>query len=271
MIKADLEFVSDTWSDTCFDLWEEIKGHHLYTRMVQRRALIDGANLALRLGDDGAASWYLKQAKALEPEILRHWNPKLGVLVPTLDRDGGIGYKNSGLDASVILTAMHGDAGDGFLDVTDDRMLASWLRLRETFRALYPINATGPAVAIGRYPEDVYDGGVVPSTREANPWVLLTVGFGEFLYRSAAAFEAKGKIDVTDVNAPFLHAMGWADARMAIPGTERSPATRSGRFSRPCAPRRTDSSSGCAITAIPKGTSRSRSTGTRGSCRARRI
>jgi glucoamylase len=88
-------------------------------------------------------------------------------------------------------------------------MLATFLRLRDTFQALYPINASGPSVAIGRYPEDQYDGGVNPPTREGNPWVLLTVGFGEFLYRSATVFEAKGKIEVTDVNRAFLRAMGW--------------------------------------------------------------
>jgi len=33
---------------------------------------------------------------------------------------------------------------------------------------LYPINANGPGIAIGRYPEDLYDG--IDSTTRGNPW-----------------------------------------------------------------------------------------------------
>src|SRR5262249_1935246 len=55
-IKTDLEYVSHHWADTSFEIWEEVKGNHFYTRLVQRKALLDGAKLAEELNDSGAAS-----------------------------------------------------------------------------------------------------------------------------------------------------------------------------------------------------------------------
>ena len=51
-------------------------------------ALLEGARLAERLDDDGAAKYYRQQAKALEAAITRHWDKEKGYLVVTLDREG---------------------------------------------------------------------------------------------------------------------------------------------------------------------------------------
>ena len=40
IIKKDLEYVSHQWKNVSFELWEEVKGHHFHTRMVQYRAMI---------------------------------------------------------------------------------------------------------------------------------------------------------------------------------------------------------------------------------------
>ncbi len=205
VIKADLEFVADHWRETCFDLWEEVKGVHFYSRMAQRRALIDGAWLADRLDDGGAAKYYRAQAALIETELLRHWDPSKGVLVPTIDRDAGIDYKFEGLDASVIIGALHGRTNDGFFSVTNDKMLATFAKSVDRFSDLYRVNKnnTAPGVAIGRYPEDKYNGGVAAEP-EGNPWFLLTVGYGEFLLRSASAFEVKGSFSINSTNRRFF-------------------------------------------------------------------
>jgi len=220
VIKTDLEFVASRWRESCFDLWEEVRGKHFYTRVVQRQALVEGASLALRLGDPGAAQWYLAQARGLESELDRHWDPRVGAVVPTLERDGGIDYKTSGLDASVILAVLHAGAGADRFGPLDERVLSSFRRLENEFAGLYPINHKGwPAVAIGRYPEDRYDG--VSTGREGNPWVLLTLAFGEFLRVSASAAEAAGRVAVTPVNVGFLRAFGAsAPVGAAIAGAE---------------------------------------------------
>jgi glucoamylase len=87
VIKADLEYVSHNWQNSCFDLWEETGGRHFYTRIVQHRALLAGAKLAVRLNDGGAAVWYNAQAAALEPAIAQHWDQGRGYLVATLEQE----------------------------------------------------------------------------------------------------------------------------------------------------------------------------------------
>jgi glucoamylase len=94
VIKSDLEFIAHNWQPDSFDLWEETKGSHFFTKMVQRRALKDGAALASKLGDTGAAKYYEEQATALEALIEQFW------------------------DGSVIRATMPGSAGSLNLTLT---------------------------------------------------------------------------------------------------------------------------------------------------------
>ncbi len=210
LIKRDLEYVSHNWQKTCFDLWEETQGHHFYTRIVQRRALVEGAKLARRLDDPGAADWYTAQAGALETEIRKHWNQGQGIISATLDRDGGIDYKSSGLDTAVILGVLHAHlSGDDFFSPTSDMVLATASKLATKFGAIYDINrikddgAGGTlGIAIGRYPEDRYGGEV--GTSEGNPWVLCTLALAELYYRATREWERSGQLRLTDANTQWL-------------------------------------------------------------------
>jgi glucoamylase len=56
-IKMDLEYVAKNWAFDCFDLWEEVKGRHFYTLVSKYASLVDGADLATRMDDDGASNW----------------------------------------------------------------------------------------------------------------------------------------------------------------------------------------------------------------------
>lgn len=202
VIKSDLEYVSHNINQSCFDLWEEVHGYHFYTRMVQRKALLDGAALADRLGDGGAATYYRAQAKALESVINSHWDYTRHVILNTLGQDGGLGYKNSNLDASTILAVMHADTMDGFFPVQDDRAVATAYALSQTFHGEFPINGHGPGIGIGRYPEDQYNGNGT-SQNGGNPWVLLTDGFAEYYYRVTKGLSATGTLTLNDVNLNF--------------------------------------------------------------------
>ncbi|MGE3260219.1 MAG: glycoside hydrolase family 15 protein [Bacteriovoracia bacterium] len=183
LVKTDLEYVSHHWRDASFDLWEEVLGDHFYTRMVQRRALLLGARLAHTLNDEGAASWYLLQARAIEKEMEKFWDPSRGYVKATLTQRAGLSYKNSNLDAAVVLAALHGGMNDGFFDLQDERIQKTISHLVEAFRGIYPINNRGlPGVAIGRYPEDLYGGS---HFNGGNPWVLTTLAVAEAIYRTA--------------------------------------------------------------------------------------
>jgi glucoamylase len=205
VIKADLEFVSHHWRDPSFDLWEEVRGTHFYTRLVQRRALLDGAGLAERLGDPGAANWYRQQARLLEGEITRHWDSKHEQIRATLD--GSSDAKPSGLDVAVVLGALHAlSGGDSFFSVTDPRVLITAQKIEDAFKREYAINRRAldgegldMGTAIGRYPEDRYDGH--STTGRGNPWFLATAAFAELYYKTATRIEADGGVKITSLSA----------------------------------------------------------------------
>ncbi len=208
VIKKDLEYVSHHWMDTDFDPWEEIRGHHFFNRILQRRALKEGAKLARALNDPAAANWYDLQAKRLGKELERHWDARRGYIVSTVDRDGGIDYKLSGIDTSVILGVLYSqDAQDPFFDIHDDRVLSTAEVILSTFRHLYNLNHVQPSlgVGIGRYPEDRYDG--YRTDRSGNPWFLITAAFADFHYALAKKWVDQGAIIVTPENRKFFNSL----------------------------------------------------------------
>lgn len=184
VIKKDLEYVSHHWKEKSFDLWEEVRGDHFYTFMVQRRALVEGGNLAEALGDRAAAAWYKQQARLIEAELMKFWDESKGHFVATRNRIEGLDYKHSNLDTSVILGLLHGSLNDGFLPFSDRRVLMTIEKLTNAFYHTYNINRKPgtPGVAIGRYPEDRYGGA---NFEGGNPWPLCTLALAEAFYRAA--------------------------------------------------------------------------------------
>jgi glucoamylase len=184
VIKRDLEYVSHHWQDSSFDLWEEVQGDHFYTRMVQRRALLEGSDLAIQLGDFGASEWYASQAREIEGQLKNFWDNKHKYFRATMNRRAGVDYKSSELDVAVILGMLHGFTGDEFLKFSDPRVLSTIDALENSFRRIYPINqrAEIPGVAFGRYPEDRYGGS---DFDYGNPWPLCTLAIAEAYFRAA--------------------------------------------------------------------------------------
>ena len=212
VIKSDLEFVAHHWRESSFDLWEEARGQHFYTRAVQRRALLDGARLAERLDDNGAARFYREQAALIEAELAKHWDAGRGYLVVTLDYEGGDRGKSSGLDSAVILGVLHGATQDAFMSPVRDIYLATAEKMRLAFQRAYSINARATdfegstiQTAIGRYPEDEYDG--VRGESKGNPWVLATNAFAEYCYTVATTYKNLKEVQVTELGLPFLRSM----------------------------------------------------------------
>jgi glucoamylase len=207
IIKYDLEFVSHHWREASFDLWEEIKGHHFYTLINQYQALVDGSSYLSLLGDKGAAEWYEKQAHEIKVQLNKFWDSQHSFIVSTRNRVGGIDYKKSNLDSSVLLGVLHANTTDIF-SVDDPKVEATVLKLKQTFKTLYSINQSGPAgVAVGRYPEDKYDG--YSSHGDGNPWILITNGFAEYYYRLGKMYLNRKRIIITPSNKDFFRDLGF--------------------------------------------------------------
>lgn len=188
-IKRDLEYVAHHWQDQGFDLWEEVKGLHFFSRMAQQAALLKGAKLAEQLNDPGAANFYRTTALNIRQSIYEHVNKSLGYIVPTLNQTDGWRHKTSQLDVSILLGSLYFSLNDGFFSPNDPWVIATAEKLENSFVKLYPINAnTNLGAAIGRYPEDVYNGS---GSGEGNPWFLGTAGYAEFnCYLAAKASDS---------------------------------------------------------------------------------
>lgn len=152
-------------------------GHHLWTTVWSRSALIQGAKLATRLGDLGAASYYLEQAETIDVATQEFWQISTGHWDATKHPS-----RRTGLDCAFPLTLIHEeDSNDGnaTLHAASPGALATLRHFARSFDNLYHVNSNSSWVegkVLGRYAEDIYDG---VGTSEGNPWsVTLDVALG---------------------------------------------------------------------------------------------
>lgn len=197
IIRPDLDYVSLKWELEGFDLWEEVKGLHFYTSMCHRRALLLGSELAEKMGHATEANFYSTQAGALTNFIKSHYyDQNKKHLIETFGRSS-----RSGLDSALFLGSIHaldliewqGEAGDGAIYAPySDEIISSLTKYIADMRYKYPINynrmrtfeayginSSTVGVAVGRYPEDVYNG---VGTSVGNPWFLCTATVSHTLY-----------------------------------------------------------------------------------------
>ncbi|GAA5832771.1 hypothetical protein JCM11251_005756 [Rhodosporidiobolus azoricus] len=136
--------------------------------------------------DQGSAASKKKdeqEQETVERELAAHENETHG--------------KTSELDIAVVLAVLHAGRSTGWAKLTTgaglpveaapfeaaEKVLATLATFVEEMGKLYPLNKgrrqKKAGVALGRYPEDVYDGVGVTI---AHPWYLCTSGAAEFLY-----------------------------------------------------------------------------------------
>lgn len=209
VIKADLEFVAHHWKDASFDLWEEVLGDHFYTRMAQRRAMVDGARLARRMNDSGAALFYEQQAQAISESLESFWSPSSFHILTTLNWAGGHTEKVSNLDVAVILAVNQAASPGWSFSPSDPRVMSTAVRLTEAFEQAYSVNSgkrdhEGQAMnpGIGRYTEDRYNG--VGTDGLGNPWFLATHALAEYFLRLGAEIRSSGGVLITPESRTFL-------------------------------------------------------------------
>ncbi|KAF2855753.1 glycoside hydrolase family 15 protein, partial [Plenodomus tracheiphilus IPT5] len=221
VIKADLEYVSHYWNESSFDLWEEVEGLHFFNLIVSARSLREGSKLAMTFKDPGAAEWYSEQASYIEALLSKFWNPKKGHLVETL------WSKRSGLDCGIFLGSLHALPSTGSEDTPidppwSDEILVSLLAFTNDQRNRFPINSkstnsnTSPSdsddlvfepTALGRYPEDTYNGYTSSPSTTGNPWFLCTSSASSILYHTASHLTTTSNLTITPTNLPFYTAL----------------------------------------------------------------
>ncbi|RQM05172.1 hypothetical protein DH86_00003182 [Scytalidium sp. 3C] len=195
IIQNDLSYVGQYWNQTGFDLWEETEGSSFFTIQNQHRALAQGAQLAhdLRVTCTGC-----DQAPEILCFLQSFWNGEY--VVSNINVDNG----RTGLDANSILGSIAVFDIDAYCDSPTlqpchSQSLANFKALVDSFRKIYTINSGIPAnsgAAVGRYPEDVYQGG--------NPWYLITTAAAEFLYDAVAQWKARHNLIVDSTSLAFF-------------------------------------------------------------------
>lgn len=184
-IKADLEYVSHHWQEPCFDLWEEVRGNHFYTRVVQMQALKKGATLARLFGDPNAADWYESQARQIQSTLSQFWTPAQNFILATTQSERP---EKSTIDMAVVLAVLESEYDDGNFSMLDSRVHDTLAVIESLFSSEYKINQIATdgsgeilGTAFGRYPRDTYDG--LNTNSKGNPWFLTTHAVAEFHYR----------------------------------------------------------------------------------------
>ncbi|KAH9939214.1 glycoside hydrolase family 15 protein [Amylocystis lapponica] len=198
ILQLDLDYVAANWNQSTFDLWEEINSSSFFTTAVQHRALRQGIALANAIGQTSVVSNYGTQADNLLCFLQSYWNPTGGYI--TANTGGG----RSGIDSNTLIASIHTfDSTAGCDAVTfqpcSDKALSNLKVYVDSFRSIYTLNsgvASNAAVATGRYPEDVYQGG--------NPWYLTTFAVAEQLYDALIVWKGQGMLDVTSTSLAFF-------------------------------------------------------------------
>ncbi|PVV00868.1 hypothetical protein BB560_004734 [Smittium megazygosporum] len=206
IINNDLDYIVDNWRESSFEIWEEVKGFNYYTVMVQLKALEMGQLLASILGDFESAKRYHSVLLEMKDSLDLFWDKQNQIIMSTIHWAGGMPYKLNNLDSQSFLALLHtwDDSTDFYTDNTFTRTLSTVFDLFKYFNREYKINSEGlPAIAMGRYPGDKYDG--YDSKSYGNPWPLITMGVAELYYKLSYEFSTQDHLYLDRIMVKFLN------------------------------------------------------------------
>ncbi|KAL2830841.1 putative glycosyl hydrolase, family 15 [Aspergillus cavernicola] len=194
IVRNDLSYVAQYWSQSGYDLWEEVNSMSFFTVANQHRALVEGSTFASKVG--ASCTWCDSQA----PQILCYMQTFWTGSHINANTGGG----RSGVDMNTVLASIHtfdpeATCDDITFQPCSSRALANLKVYTDSFRSIYSLNsgiAEGVAVAVGRYPEDTYYNG--------NPWFLSNLGAAEQLYDAIYQWNNIGSITITSTSLAFF-------------------------------------------------------------------
>jgi len=190
ILKLDLQYIIWNWNFKTFDIWEEINSFHFATSLIQLKALKIGLkNFYIFNDHDKLFEIDLKNSiNNLYHFIMKDSgfiNYNLNHIVET----PSILNQRSGLDSAILIASIitHDDDEDDStpFNVNDCLILNTLNELIKKMKYLYPINHSkinlNLGIAIGRYPEDIYNG--LNTNEIGNPWFLTTLSSSELLFK----------------------------------------------------------------------------------------
>lgn len=189
-IFLDLKFISLNWQEENFDLWEEIKGYHFFTSLVQLKAV--------QLGIENLPFYQAIDSSVLSKEFMHTLDETYANILNFMENDAGYTETDKcyyietpqskefrcGLDIATIIGSnlthdylFEHDLGNAEIPYSskDSKILNNLYHLGTKFVDIYPINdefkksKLSIGCCMGRYPEDIYNGN---GTSHGNPWFL---------------------------------------------------------------------------------------------------
>lgn len=212
IIKPDLKYVVKKWQDKGFDLWEEIYGQHFFTSLVQLKALKKSFEVT---------AWFNEKDQDFLKGIEEAFTGLQQFIKDTYYNDSlqhiyenpAVDYKY-GLDIGTIIGSIvaHSDilnqhesdpqhAIPG--DVDDPFVLNSFYLFINDQKARYSLNQGSGSIALGRYPNDVYNG---HGTSLGNPWFLSNAYAAQFMYRKLnKLYSNQQGFNISKLEYPFYN------------------------------------------------------------------
>lgn len=162
ILEKDLEYILKNYDYPCFDLWEEINGYHLYTRMVQCKFLKEVKNILVnKIIEVDSVLFKLKK-------LLKHHD----FYYTSYDT---LGNPCRTYDISLLLGLNHIDYDLEIFDFRNSDFLNYMNEIKLYFKNRYPINQDLNFTLFGRYKNDKYYDG--------NPWIITTAAFYQTLLK----------------------------------------------------------------------------------------
>ena len=157
IVNNDLEYICNNLHNSCFDLWEEKKGYHYYTRVVQCKFLKESYNY---FKDD-----FIKD-KYLECKVLLNHHYDNESVISSFDLDGKELRRH---DSSVFMALSHIDFDKDIVSVNKYELINNNINnLLKYFNNKYYDTYN----FIGRYMDDKYFDG--------HSWIICTLGMIQF-------------------------------------------------------------------------------------------
>ncbi|MCJ1313723.1 hypothetical protein MMC25_007403 [Agyrium rufum] len=196
IVINDLNYVGQYWNQTGFDLWEEVSGSSFFTIQNQWRALVQGSQVAKTLNQT------CDSCDSQAPEVLcflqSFWNGQYVVSNINTETERS-GHDTNSILGPIAIFDLDGDCNGADFQPCNSKTLSNLKGLTDSFRGIYAINSgvkNGSAVAIGRYPEDIY--------YEGNPWFLCTLAVAELLYDAIGQWEVQASLTIDSLSLPFF-------------------------------------------------------------------
>jgi len=182
LVKHDLDWVTNNWTSSGCDLWEEVRsddffwGRSAFVFALKRAASV--ADAFVQRGVDVSTNSALKSAYLSKAS-------EIGNVILNDHYKNSYIYESTGRQQDGAVIHAIATFGEHLWKPNSTEAAATISKLNKTFCNEYPLNqadnkAGEPGILIGRYPGDSYAGG--------NPWQLLTAALAETFYLASKAF-----------------------------------------------------------------------------------